>query len=250
MKITCPVCGSSAVLLCDKSENQYRCRSCDSFFSPDERSAPLPQPTKPQPRSAAKSIYRENIESVMEIMATFGDESQGGTGFYISESGYLLTNTHVLISQADGKFVLCDAVYSSPSRSTDYSELEIVYIDPKHDLALLKPIESTVCRPVVLAKKKPETGDRIFCIGNSRGDGLTLTEGIIGDTDREYQKQSVFLFSAPVTTGCSGGPIFNANGEVCGVTVAGFKTVLGMNYGIPLETVRAFLDEAKREKGI
>ena len=250
MNIICPVCGSPSVVLLNGSDNQYCCKSCDSVFSPDEHAAPLPQPTKNVPKNTAKSVYRENIESVMEIMATFGDDSLNGTGFYVSKDGCLLTNAHVIVSKIEDKYCLCDAVYASKSRSDDYVELKIVYMDAKHDLALLKRVDPCVCKPVAFAGKSPETGDRIFCIGNGKSDGLTLSEGIIGDVEREYRGYSAFLFSAPVANGCSGGPVFNMNGEVCGVIAAGFKTVLGMNYGIPLETVRAFLDETKREKGI
>lgn len=248
MNIICPVCGSSSVLPLNRSENQYRCQSCDSVFSPDEHTAPLPQPTKNAPKNTAKTVYRENIESVMEIMAIFGDDSLNGTGFYISKDGYLLTNAHVIVAKSEEKYCLCDAVYASKSRSDDYSELEIVYMDAKHDLALLKLVDQTTCKAIALAEREVETGDKVVCIGNSKSDGLTLLEGIVGDAKREYQQQSAFLFSAPVTNGCSGGPIFNERGKVCGVIVAGFKSVLGMNYGIPLSTVLSFLDEAKQEK--
>lgn len=65
-----------------------------------------------------------------------------------------------------------------------------------------------------------------------------MADGIIGDTDREYKGRKAFLFTALVTNGCSGGPIFNNEGKVCGVTVSNIETTAGMNLAITLDTLK------------
>ena len=243
MKEICPICGSKEIVCLDKSAKKYRCRSCDETFAPEE---------KPAPKSSlsAAEIYKTVIGSICEITSEFEDESSQGTGFYISDTGYMITNCHVVIGRnSNGKYELCTDVYSCKSKSVDYNELEIVYVDPKNDLALLKD-NAKIFKPLKLADKLPEIGETVVAIGNSKGEGLALVNGIVSDVNRDFQGHPAFLFNALVSHGCSGGPIFNAKGEVCGVTVGCHKEAEGMKYGIPIETLRKFIHSAEKEKNI
>lgn len=256
MQEICPICGSKEIKTLDNAAKKYKCLSCDETFTLEEK--PVIKEVihtvvgKQVERVAsdtfsAKDIYNKNIESIMEVTATFGDDESNGTGFYISSNGYMITNAHVVIDVKNGKPVLCDGVSVCKSRSTDFYDAEIVYLDAKNDLALLK-VSTDRQKSVLFAKSDVEVGDRVFAIGNSLGDGLNLLDGIVGDVNRKFKSTKAFLFNALVTHGCSGGPVFNDKGEVCGVTVGGANIAAGMNFALPLSTVLAFIELAKTEK--
>ena len=249
----CPICGSKEIVCLDKSAKKYRCRSCDETFVLEEKPKVVEkiiEKTPDKSELSAAEIYKTVIGSICEITSEFEDESSQGTGFYISANGYMITNCHVVIDRKpNGKYELCDDVYSCKSKSVDYDELEVVYIDPKNDLALLKGDVRSV-KPLKLADKLPEIGETVVAIGNSKGEGLALVNGIVSDTNRDFQGHPAFLFNALVSHGCSGGPIFNGKGEVCGVTVGGRDDAEGMKYGIPVETLHKFIKAAEAEKNI
>lgn len=256
MQEICPICGSKNLRSINLTAKKYRCLSCDEVFTLEEkpvikeviRTVVEKQVEKAKNDTfSAKDIYNKNIESIMEVAASFGDDESHGTGFYISSNGYMITNAHVVINVKNGKPVLCDGVSVCKSRSTDFYDAEIIYLDAKNDLALLK-VSTDKQKFVSFSKNDVEVGDRVFAIGNSLGIGLNLLDGIVGDVDRKFKSAKAFLFNALVTHGCSGGPVFNDKGEVCGVTVGGVNDSAGMNYALPVSTVLDFISRAKTEK--
>lgn len=253
----CPICGSRDVKTVDKTTKKYKCASCDATFTLEEkpavkeviRTVVKKQIEKGADAFSAKDVYIKNIDCIVEVAATFGVNESYGTGFYISADGYLITNAHVVINIKNKKPVLCDGVSVCKSRSTDFLNAEIVYLDAQNDLALLK-VSAEKRKSVSFSKKDVEVGDKVFAIGNSLGDGLNLLDGIVGDLNRNFKSTKAFLFNALVTHGCSGGPVFNDKGEVCGVTVGGSREVAGFNYAIPVSTLTAFILRAKKEKSL
>ena len=258
MQEICPICGSKDIKVIDNTAKKYKCLSCDETFTLEEkpvvkeviRTVVEKQVEKAKNDTfSAKDIYNKNIESIMEVAAVFGGEEAHGTGFFVSSDGYMITNAHVVIDVKNGKPVLCKGVSVCKSRSTDFFDAEIVYLDAKNDLALLK-VSTGEQKPVLFAKNDVEVGDRVFAIGNSLGDGLNLLDGIVGDVNRKFKSTKAFLFNALVTHGCSGGPVFNDKGEVCGVTVGGANVAAGMNFALPITTVLDFIERAKTEKDL
>ena len=77
-----------------------------------------------------------------------------------------------------------------------------------------------------------------------------MLDGIVGDANRPFRSTKAFLFNALVTHGCSGGPVFNDRAEICGITVGGVENSAGMNYAIPISTIKSFILKAKTEKGL
>lgn len=259
MQEICPVCGSKNLKIIDEKAKKYICLSCDETFTLEEKpvvkevihTVVEKQIEKVVNENySAKDIYNKNIDCIMEVTASFDDVESNGTGFYISPDGYLITNAHVLIDIKNKKPALCDGVTVCKSRSTDFFDAEIVYLDAKNDLALLKVSDNSDHRAVVFAKRDVEVGDKIFAIGNSLASGLNLLDGIVGDVNRKFKSTTAFLFNALVTHGCSGGPVFNDKGEVCGVTVGGAELAAGMNYALPLSILTEFISNAKKGKDI
>ena len=251
MQEICPICGSCDIVIQNAVDKRFKCRSCDSVFVLKE-STPAPAPLAPATKSALspKEIYNRNINSILETTCNFGDIDSSGTAFCVSKKGFFVTNAHVLIGDVQGKKTLADSVYVCKSRSTDFISAEIVYMDAQNDLALLKVNELTAFSPLSFSLKPAEVGDEIVVIGNSKGEGLVLLNGIVGDVARTYGRTHAFVFNALVTHGCSGAPVLNGAGEVCGVTVGGTNDAAGMNYAISLDALQSFLSSARAAKSV
>lgn len=200
----------------------------------------------------ASEIYSQNIDSVVaittEVVTTniFGRRVAGaaaGSGFVISEDGYILTNYHVIegankinIAFKDGKTYTAEVVGSESDR----------------DIAVLKIVEDVVLQPVVLGDSdKMIVGEPILAIGNPLGElTFSATSGIVSALDREistdlYNGINMFQVDCAVNEGNSGGPIFNQYGEVIGIVSAKYasETIEGLGFCIPINDVSKILND-------
>jgi len=149
-----------------------------------------------------------------------------GSGFIISEDGYVVTNDHVVKEGQSVTVILDD--------STEY-EAKVVGVDERTDLALLK-INSPDRKLtyVKFADDAVRVGDWVVAVGNPFGLGGTVTAGIVSASGRDIGSgpyDDFIQIDAAVNRGNSGGPAFNLNGEVIGVNTAIFSPS-GGNVGI------------------
>lgn len=167
-----------------------------------------------------------------------------GSGFFIDERGYIVTNHHVIESMVDPKYegysrlyikLLNDSVTKIPARVVGY--------DPVMDLALLK-VEIVPDFVFNLGGSRDlETGDKISAIGTPIGLEGTLTSGIISSTDRKLMPLgSVFQIDAAVNSGNSGGPLIDSKLKVQAVVFAGMLQYQGLNFAIPVEYLKQELN--------
>jgi len=158
-----------------------------------------------------------------------------GSGFFVSEDGYLVTNNHVIDNGA--KFTVV---------THDGTELDakLIGTDPKTDLAVLKVEASTKFTYVDFAKKKTRIGDWVVAVGNPFGLGGTVTAGIVSARGRDIRNgpyDDFIQIDAAVNKGNSGGPTFNLSGEVIGINTAIFSPSggnVGIAFAIPASTAR------------
>ena len=148
-----------------------------------------------------------------------------GSGFFVSEDGYVVTNNHVI--EGGSKFTVV---------MSDGEELEATLIgtDPRTDLAVLKVEADEKLTYVDFGEKRPRTGDWVVAVGNPFGLGGTVTAGIVSAHGRDIgstRYDDFIQIDAAVNKGNSGGPTFNLNGEVIGVNTAIFSPS-GGNVGI------------------
>ena len=154
---------------------------------------------------------------------------------------------------------ICD-VYDEETQKAivDYSEevygkndrdyrfvADLAYVNPKYDLALLKTEPDAANKPVEFCYDDAFPGEDVYVIGNSKGEGLCILEGIVSDVHRSVGGKDYIMISAPVTRGNSGGPVFNSEGKLIGVVKGGHSDVNSMNFVIPIKTIIEFLQEAK-----
>ena len=85
-------------------------------------------------------------------------------------------------------------------------------------------------------------GDVVFAIGSPLGLERTVSEGIVSTTNRENEGMLYVQTTAAVNPGNSGGPLFDERGQVIGVTTWGYLLAEGLNFAVPVSTVKTFLE--------
>lgn len=170
-----------------------------------------------------------------------------GTGFILSEDGYICTNHHV-IAQMDSIFVNID--------SKTYKAV-IVGSDERTDIALLKITADTKLKPVYFGDSdKVSVGDWAIAIGNPFGLDRTFTVGVISATARkdvDMMGGSHIQTDASINPGNSGGPLINIYGEVIGINRMIYSQsggYMGIGFAIPINTARSILEQLKQHKKI
>ena len=165
-----------------------------------------------------------------------------GSGFVISEDGYIVTNNHV-IAKAD------EVVVEFLSGQT--LTAKVVGKDPKVDIALLK-VESDEPLPFVQFGDSDvmRVGDWVLAIGNPLGQGFSASAGIISARNRELSGpyDDFIQTDAAINRGNSGGPLFNMAGEVVGVNTAILSPTggsIGIGFSMASNVVVTVVDQLK-----
>ena len=177
--------------------------------------------------------------------------SSQGSGFFISEDGYLVTNNHVVADGAAFTVVLDDG-----------TELDAKLIgkDSRTDLAVLKVDANRTFTYVNFADDtKVRVGDWIVAVGNPFGLGGSVTAGIVSARGRDIGSgpyDDYIQIDAAVNRGNSGGPAFNLEGEVIGINTAIFSPSggnVGIAFAIPAsvakDVVQDLMQDGKVERG-
>ena len=237
----CPICGEEATLV---SPNNYACKYCANQFTVEEKVSENPS-TAPVNNNGAGNgtdVFEKNANGVMEIACAFPGSISYGSGLLIDQKGYAVTNAHVIL----GGEKPCKDINVYIAGET--VKAIVLDYDEDVDLALLKV--SRVPRKATVLEfgdfNQVRTGQPVYVIGNSLGDGTCITSGIVSDKMRKVGNQTLMMTDCAVNGGNSGGPIFNAQGEVIGVVVSGRlkrdgSDAQGMKYAIPAPTVETFV---------
>ncbi|MBB3454002.1 serine protease Do [Rhizobium sp. BK313] len=160
-----------------------------------------------------------------------------GSGFFISEDGYLVTNNHVVSDGAAFVVVLNDGTEL---------DAKLVGKDPRTDLAVLKVDGKGKKFTYVnwADDDKVRVGDWVVAVGNPFGLGGTVTAGIVSARGRDIGSgpyDDFIQVDAAVNRGNSGGPTFNLNGQVVGINTAIFSPSggsVGIAFAIPATTAK------------
>jgi serine protease Do len=163
-----------------------------------------------------------------------------GTGFIISEDGYIVTNHHV-IEGAEKVEVLIPG-------QKDYVAAEIVGYDAQTDMAVLQVDEKDLPFVTMGDSDSLEVGELAVAIGNPFGDlAGTVTVGVISAQDRTVSIQgstySLLQTDASINSGNSGGPLVNSYGEVIGITNAKVSEGEGIGFAIPVNAIKTVIED-------
>ena len=194
-------------------------------------------------------VYAANVNSTVTISGTIYTNSWGGqqssnvsgSGFVISQDGYILTNYHVVegTSKIDVKF------YNGKSYVA-----KLIGYDAGSDIAVLK-VEANDLTPVVLGNSDNlNVGDTVVAIGNPLGIlPFSLTAGIVSAKNQavpmsDGTTMQLLQTDCAINSGNSGGALFNLHGEVIGITNAKFSSsgsgtsVDNLSFAIPMNRVK------------
>ncbi|MET3591166.1 serine protease Do [Mesorhizobium shonense] len=214
-------------------------------------------PDNPQLRRFFKEFRGFGDQGGQFGMPRFNHRNQGngeprpvaqGSGFFISEDGYLVTNNHVVSEGSDFTVV-----------TNDGKELDakLIGTDPRTDLAVLKVDGGGKFTYVDFADdSKIRIGDWVVAVGNPFGLGGTVTAGIVSARGRDIGAgpyDDFIQIDASVNRGNSGGPTFNLNGQVIGINTAIFSPSggsVGIAFDIPASTARQVVEDLMKNGSV
>lgn len=201
-------------------------------------------------------IYQQNIRSVVAINCVIQTTNNGqvykassaGSGFVLTSDGYVVTNHHVIDGASSISVAFSDGTQMAAT---------LVGSDATNDIALVK-VDAGNLRPVTVGSSdKLQVGEQVVAIGNALGElSFSLTAGYVSGIDRKISTDGTVLnmiqTDVAINSGNSGGPLFNAKGEVVGINSAKYSgttssgaSIEGISFAIPIDDVSAMLEDLR-----
>lgn len=180
---------------------------------------------EPEKTKKISEYFKTLEKGVFIVWSVMGEEQLSqGSGFFIAP-GIGITNYHVLaggnewyIQFNDNYYEIIDVLASSPPGELDYVIFKTNY-QTNHALKISKQI--------------PDVGEDVFAIGTPQGLSNSLTKGTVSG----FRGNSRIQIDATIDHGSSGGPLFNLNGEVIGITTSGLGTGSELNFAINIQAL-------------
>ncbi|MEM8552430.1 MAG: Do family serine endopeptidase [Pseudomonadota bacterium] len=170
-----------------------------------------------------------------------------GSGFFISDDGFVVTNGHVVDGAEEVTVILTNG---------DRLDAEVIGVDDKTDLALVKVTSEQSFPFVSFASQEVRVGDWVMAVGNPFGLGGTVTAGIVSARGREIGAgpyDDFIQIDAPINRGNSGGPTFNLRGNVVGVNTAIYSPSggsVGIGFAIPASIAEDVIEDLKDDGNV
>ena len=168
-----------------------------------------------------------------------------GSGFILSDDGYIMTNNHVISNSNNITITLNDG---------SVLPAKLIGTDARSDLALLKVSADDLPTVKIGNSKKLKIGEWVLAIGSPFGFDHTVTAGIVSGKKRNLPNESYVPYiqtDVAINPGNSGGPLFNLDGEVVGVNAQIYTRsggFMGVSFAIPAETLSTVYEQL-RESG-
>ena len=201
-------------------------------------------------------VYAKNVQSVVLITcevqtSSFGQSMTGtatGSGFILTENGYVVTNAHVV----EGATAITVSTHAGEELAA-----KLVGSDATNDVAVLKVEAQGLPAVTVGSSTELIVGDQVVAIGNPLGElTSTMTVGYVSAKDRDVTTDGTTInmiqTDAAINSGNSGGPLFNMKGEVVGITTAKYSgssasgaSIESIGFAIPIDDVIGMLNDLK-----
>ena len=188
-------------------------------------------------QSEREKTFEELAQLASSVVLIAVHDSNGqvlgtGSGIMIGRSGYILTNNHVA---AGGIY------YSVRIEDDDnvYNTSEVIKYNQDTDLAVIRINRNLNPIPIYNGRKKLVRGQKVVAIGSPLGLFNSVSDGIISGF-RKIDDVDMIQFTAPISNGSSGGAVLNMQGEVIGISTAGFDRGQNINLAVGYENIRMF----------
>ena len=169
-----------------------------------------------------------------------GEFLQLGSGFFISQNGDIITNYHVIQGASSAEIKTADG--------KTYPIAYIVAEDEQSDIIRLSvDIPSQYVHPLSLSTKIPEVGERIIVYGSPLGLEKTVSDGIVSAIREIFDYGKLIQITAPISSGSSGSPVLNMQGEVIGIATFQFIEGQNLNFAIPSERIANLILSKEKE---
>ena len=191
-----------------------------------------------------KTTIEKCVDAVSEAVVMVSSPTGTGSGFFINEDAFLITNYHVIEKETKIEITMFQKAKDGFEKKK-FKKVKIEAINPFVDLALLKveDLGDTNVKFVHLGDiDSLKVGQEVFAIGNPLGLERTVTNGLISTKNRAFEGLIYIQTNADINPGNSGGPLFNLAGEVIGVTNMGFIFYGGLGFAIPVDYVKHFIE--------
>ncbi|MCI8870374.1 MAG: trypsin-like serine protease [Lawsonibacter sp.] len=214
------------------------------------------QPMTPEQLYAANlaSCVGITVNTTVNIWGQTTTSAASGSGFVLTQDGYIVTNYHVIEDAAKDPSVTIDVSFASGDKYT----AQLVGGEKDNDVAVLK-IDASGLQPVTLGdSSKLAVGQTVVAIGNPLGElTYSLTGGYISALDRLITTGSgsssttlnMLQTDCAINPGNSGGPLFNVYGQVIGITTAKYTqsssgvSAEGLGFAIPINDVKNIISD-------
>ena len=205
--------------------------------------------TKMEPAEVYASVVNSAVSINCSATSTniFGQQTQtasSGSGFIITEDGYVVTNYHVVSGASSVQVTLYNG---------DTYDATVIGGDSDYDVAVLK-INATGLTPVTLGNSADvNVGDSVLAIGNPLGElTFSMSGGYVSSCNRAINVDgtpfNMIQVDCSINPGNSGGPLMNLYGEVVGIVSAKYSTystttVEGLGFAIPIDDVKSIITD-------
>ncbi|MGB4090890.1 MAG: trypsin-like peptidase domain-containing protein [Ruminococcus flavefaciens] len=258
----------------DKTEPESEAENLQAETDSNEE---LPSLIQLASRSDAKplpDIVEEIMPSVVGVSSTFEYEysqpsfsmwgwnttpqtqqaKATGTGFIITDDGYIVTNAHVIYDESEYNAGLAIEVSVLFSDETEH-EAKIIAYDKETDIAVLKVNEKGLTPAILGDSDELRVGELVIAVGNPLGFDLfgSVTSGIVSALNRQIsineKNMTLIQTDAAINNGNSGGPLLNSCGQVIGINSAkmssnyGSASVEGLGFAIPMKEAKVIIDD-------
>lgn len=192
-------------------------------------------------------VFNENINKTVEIRVSMDGENWGyGTGCFIDRNGTILTNKHMVYSEANASNY--EKVQVRLPTEDDFIDAEIKKISENDDLATISIARENT--PYFELANKISDGQEIYTIGNPSGFGLSFAKGNVSSKLRnvQYNDKNILAMqtSLVINEGNSGGPVFDKAGKLVGLVSFRLKdssgnVIQGVSFAVPATQIQTFL---------
>jgi len=185
----------------------------------------------------------KKVKPAIVAIYTFDNHGQGlmqGSGFFINNQGDVITNWHV-IENAHSAVI-------KTFEGNSYLVKEVLGGSKESDLALLSvDTRNDTVQSLAISNLTPEIGERVLVMGNPLSLEFSVSDGIVAAIRNipEYLSGKVIQITAPVSSGSSGSPVMNMQGEVIAIAFYVYFHGENLNFAIPSQRVKEIIDNPK-----